>query len=76
MNISEELPIEVLLEIVFDEDDNYGWSSRLEARNSILRKFAAQQSEQVDGAKAPQFQRVLPADVRESEAVLPDPPRN
>jgi hypothetical protein len=30
----------------------------------------------VDGANAPQFQRVLPADVRESEAVSPEPPRN
>ena len=30
----------------------------------------------VDGATAPQFQRVLPADVREGEAVLPAPPRN
>lgn len=45
MKISETMSIEDLLAIVFDEDDDYSWSSRSEARNAIIRKFnAAEQS--------------------------------
>lgn len=47
MKISEAMSIEDLVAMVFDEDDEYSWSSKSEARNSIIRKFnAAQQSVQ------------------------------
>ena len=43
MKISEVMSIEDLVAIVFDEDDEYSWSSKSEARNAIIRKFNAAQ---------------------------------
>ncbi len=53
MKISEAMSIEDLVAMVFDEDDEYSWSSKSEARNAIIRKFnAAQQSMHADAACA------------------------
>ena len=54
MKISEVMSIEDLVAIVFDEDDEYSWSSKSEARNAIIRKFnAAQQPLALDVAESP-----------------------
>jgi hypothetical protein len=39
MKILETMTIEYLLTIVFDEDNEYSWSSKSDAREAIIRRF-------------------------------------
>lgn len=69
MKISENMSIEDLVAIVFDEDDEYSWSSKSEARNAIIRKFnAAQQSVQPTPSGRGDSAR---SRIRKTKSVLP-----